>query len=294
MSLYLTGSSGFVGVNVLRYFKNAFLIKKYKRGEKIVINQDIVIHLAARSVDSKKTKNSQKYYDVNTNFTKKVFDAFLKSNAHTFIMFSSVKAVANKSKVKLTESSKPNPTSDYGKSKLLAEQYINSKKNQHQKRVYILRPCLIHGPGNKGNLNLLFKLVSNGIPWPLGSFNNRRSFCSIENLLFVVKELISRDDIPSDTYNISDDEAISTNNVILLIAKSLNKKPRILKLPKRLITFFFKIGDKLSISFNLDYLSKLTDSYVICNKKINNVIGKRFPISTKEGLLNTFIYFKKC
>ena len=294
MSLYLTGSSGFVGFNIIKYFNNAFSIKKHVRGEKINISQDIVIHLAAYSIDSKKSTNPYKYYEVNTNFTKKVFEAFLKSNAHTFIMFSSVKAVANKSKVKLTEESKPTPTSDYGKSKLLAEQYINSKNIRHKKRVYILRPCLIHGPGNKGNLNLLFKLVSSGIPWPLGNFNNLRSFCSIDNLMFVIKELITRDDIPPGTYNISDDEAISTNNVILLIAKSLNKKPRILKLPKRLIIFLFKIGDYLSISFNLDYLSKLTDSNIICNKKIKKVIGKTFPYSTREGLSNTFIYFKKC
>ena len=41
---------------------------------------------------------------------------------------------------------------------------------------------MIHGPGNKGNLNLLYSLVSKGLPWPLGSFENKRSYCSIDNL----------------------------------------------------------------------------------------------------------------
>ena len=50
------------------------------------------------------------------------------------------------------------------------------------KKVYILRPCMIHGPGNKGNLNLLYGVVSKGMPWPLGAFENRRSFTSIGNL----------------------------------------------------------------------------------------------------------------
>lgn len=58
------------------------------------------------------------------------------------------------------------------------------------KQVYILRPCMIHGPGNKGNLNLLYNVVKKGIPWPLGSFENRRSFTSIDNLCYVVEGLL--------------------------------------------------------------------------------------------------------
>ena len=77
---------------------------------------------------------------------------------------------------------------------------------------------MIHGPGNKGNLNLLYKLVFKVIPWPLGTFENKRSFCSIDNLMFIIKELIEREDIPSGVYNVSNDEPISTNQVVSLIA----------------------------------------------------------------------------
>lgn len=63
---------------------------------------------------------------------------------------------------------------------------------QRDKRVYILRPCMIHGPGNKGNLNLLYNVVRKGIPWPLGDFENKRSFTSIDNLCYVVEGLLER------------------------------------------------------------------------------------------------------
>jgi len=85
----------------------------------------------------------------------------------------------------------------------LAEQYILSQPIPEGKRVYILRPCMIHGPGNKGNLNLLYSLVTKGFPWPLGLFENSRSYLSIENLCFIIKELIDREDIPSGVYNVA-------------------------------------------------------------------------------------------
>ena len=81
----------------------------------------------------------------------------------------------------LTEDTIPNPKTHYGISKLQAENYILDQKLPEGKRVYILRPCMIHGPGNKGNLNLLYTLVKKGFPWPLGAFENQRSFLSIDN-----------------------------------------------------------------------------------------------------------------
>jgi nucleoside-diphosphate-sugar epimerase len=290
-SIFITGSSGFVGLNLIEYLKSFFIFIKYERETPIEINQDIVIHLAGKAHDIKKTSNSDEYYQVNRELTKKVFDAFLASNAKVFITLSSVKAVADEVDGVLTEESIPNPITHYGKSKLLADQYILSKQIPEGKRIYILRPCMIHGPGNKGNLNLLYKLVSKGIPWPLGSFNNKRSFCSIENLMFIIKELINRDDIPSGVYNVADDEALSTNEVISLLAVSQNRRPKILILPKGLIIAFAKLGDLLRLPLTNERLQKLTESYAVSNQKIKSAIGKNLQVSAKDGLLKTFNSF---
>jgi nucleoside-diphosphate-sugar epimerase len=291
MNLYLSGASGFVGSNLISFLNDRFTIKQHERNAQIIISESIVIHLAGKSHDLKRISNSDDYYQVNTHLTQKVYDAFLISNAKVFITLSSVKAVADEVDGVLTEDSIPKPITHYGKSKLLAEEYILSKEIPQGKRVYILRPCMIHGPGNKGNLNLLYNLVSKGIPWPLGAFDNKRSYCSIDNLLFIIKELIERDDIPSGTYNVSDDEALSTNSVIAILAESLSKSLNLWKIPPQLVRSLAKLGDTFHLPLTTERLQKLTESFVVSNKKIKDALGNPLPVSSKEGLIKTFKSF---
>jgi nucleoside-diphosphate-sugar epimerase len=291
MIIYLTGSSGFVGTSFINFFKEGN-ITRYNRGDKFKIDtSSAVIHCAGKAHDLKKTSNFEEYYQVNTDLTKEVFDAFLDSDAKVFVTLSSVKVVADEVEGVLTEDYIPNPITHYGKSKLFSEQYILSKDIPEGKRIYILRPCMIHGPGNKGNLNLLYKLASKGIPWPLGAFENKRSFCSIDNLMFVFKELIEREDIPSGVYNVADDDPISTNDVISILAESQNKKAKIWKVPKGIIKSLAKIGDILRLPLTTERLQKLTESYLVSNQKIKSAIGKELPVSAKDGLLKTFNSF---
>ena len=291
MSIYLTGASGFVGKNFVEYFKHLVPIKKAIRKTTIKIEEQVVIHLAGKAHDLKKVSSQDEYYQVNTELTKKVFDAFLSSNAKVFITLSSVKAVADEVDGKLSEEVKPNPITHYGKSKLLAEEYILSQKIPNEKRVYILRPCMIHGPGNKGNLNLLYNFVSKGLPWPLGFFENSRSYLSIENLFFILGELIEREDIPSGVYNVADDVPLSTNEVIKIIAESKGKKAKILNLSINFIKGLARFGDFFNLPLNSERLQKLTDNYVVSNAKIKEALGKQLPVSSKEGLIKTFQSF---
>ena len=289
--IFLTGASGFVGNLVVNYFgvKNTIYYKKHT--EVKIDSASTVIHLAGKAHDLKNTSISEEYYQVNTELTQKIFDAFLESEAKVFITLSSVKAVADEVEGFLTEDHIPKPITHYGKSKLLAEEYILSKEVLQGKRIYILRPCMIHGPGNKGNLNLLYNLVSKGLPWPLGAYGNKRSFCSVENLCFIIKELIEREDIPSGVYNVADDQALSTNELIELIAQSQNKSPRIWNISKRFINTMAKIGNQLHLPLNSERLRKLTESYVVSNAKIKQALGKELPISAKDGLLKSFKSF---
>jgi nucleoside-diphosphate-sugar epimerase len=291
MTIFLTGAGGFIGKSIRKYLCNTVHYTIFNREEKIEINEDIVLHFAGKAHDLKKVSNPDEYYKVNSKLTQKVFDAFLDSKAKVFIILSSVKAVADSVQEELTEDNNPNPITDYGKSKLLAEQYILSKPIPNGKRVYILRPCMIHGQGNKGNLNLLFKIVIKGFPWPLGAFENKRSFCSIDNLCFIINELINNEAIPSGVYNVADDEPLATNDLIKLIAESQEKKYHILNLPKSIIKFLSKLGDFLKLPLNSERLNKLTETYIVSNKKIITAINKPLPLSAREGLMKTLNSF---
>jgi nucleoside-diphosphate-sugar epimerase len=291
INIFITGSTGFIGSYFTQYFLNSYRFINYFAGDAINIDSDVVLHFAGKAHDLRNVSSSDDYYKVNTELSKGLFDAFFTSKAKVFITLSSVKAVADEVEGALTEEQTSNPITHYGKSKLLAEQYILSKEIPKGKRVYVLRPCMIHGPGNKGNLNLLYKLASKGIPWPLGVFDNNRSFCSIDNLMFIIKELIDREDIPSGIYNVADDEALSTNDVISVLAESQNKRAKIWNVPKGLIKSLAKLGDVFHLPLTTERLQKLTESYVVSNQKIKSAIGKDLPVSAKDGLLKTFNSF---
>jgi nucleoside-diphosphate-sugar epimerase len=292
MSIYLTGASGFVGKNLITNFNKDFDIKKHIRGSEFLIKQNTVIHLAGKAHDLKNISNKDEYYKVNTELTKQIFDSFLISDSSVFIMLSSVKAVADNVVGILNEDCEPNPKTHYGKSKLLAENYILSKKIPNNKRVYILRACMIHGPNNKGNLNLLYNLVSKRIPWILGSFQNKRSYCSIDNLLFIINELIKNNTIPSGVYNVADDEYLSTNEIISLISNSNNQKPTIFNLSPFIVKFIAKIGDIIPLPLNSERLKKLTQSYMVSNEKLKKYIAKELPLTSKHGVIKTLKSFK--
>lgn len=256
---------------------------------------DVIIHLAGKAHDTKNQSGAEEYFAINTELTKKIFDFFLESSATKFIFFSSVKAAADTviGNV-LTEDVIPHPVGPYGESKIAAENYILSRSNNlglKSKQIYILRPCMIHGPGNKGNLNLLYQIVNKGIPWPLGAFDNRRSFTSIENLCYVINSLILKD-VPSGIYHIGDDEALSTNELITVMCETMGKKPHIWKLNSSFMNACARIGTFLHLPLNSERLRKLTENYVVSNKKIKAALGiEKMPVTAKEGLRKTIQSF---
>jgi nucleoside-diphosphate-sugar epimerase len=297
MRITITGVTGFVGSNLFEYFlDNGWEPKSLKLRNpnwksEIDPNASALIHLAGKSHDLKNSSNPDQYFDVNTKLTIELFDFFLASNYRDFIFFSSVKAVTDNAVGVVTEETITLPKTVYGRSKLQAEQYILSKTLPQGKRIFIIRPTMIHGPSNKGNLNLLFKMVSKGFPWPLGAFENQRSFCSIDNVCFVIKQILESGDITSGIYNLTDNQAISTNRIIELMAISQNKKAKIHIIPQKIINTLANLGDIFRLPLNSERLEKLTENFVVSNKKIVKAIGKELPVSTEDGLMKTFNSF---
>ena len=330
MKILITGVHGFVGSNLVEALKKEHIIygldivAPHKDGIRYTFSWDFldkpgeipevdaIIHLAGKAHDVKNQSVADVYFKVNTGLTQKIFDWYLAHpTAKKFIQFSTVKSAADRVEGEfLTEECIPTPVGPYGESKIAAENFIIEKfapealkRPFHNftdedavvdgKQVYIMRPCMIHGPGNKGNLNLLYGVVSKGIPWPLGAFENRRSFTSIGNLQEVIKGLLTKD-APSGIYHMGDDEALSTNELIEVICSALGKKAHIWNIPRGLMNGVARLGDRLHLPLNTQRMQKLTENYVVSNAKIKAALSmKEMPVRAKDGLRETIKSFAK-
>lgn len=331
MNILITGVHGFVGSNLVTYLSKEHtiygldIVQPQKEGVKHTYSWDVlgemnglpeidaVIHLAGKAHDTRNKSAADVYFKVNTGLTQKIFDWYMDSaTAKKFIFFSTAKAAAECVPEILKEDVTPTPKGAYGESKIKAEEYIlealekqgvsrksmssvtpGTDKPKNGKDVYIFRPCMIHGPGNKGNLNLLYGVISKGIPWPLGAFENRRTFTSVENICFAVNGVLTKD-VPSGIYNMGDDEALSTNELIEVICSTLNKNAHIWHIPKGLMNGVATIGGWLHLPLNPLRMQKLTENYVSSNEKIKKALGiKRFPVDAREGLKQTIECFRK-
>lgn len=314
MKILITGVHGFVGSNLVKALSKdnviygLDIIAPIKEGIRYTFSWDYldkdggipdvdaIIHLAGKAHDTKNQAAADVYFKVNRDLTIKIFDYFCAHDSiKKFVFFSTAKAAADKVDGILTEDVVPSPVGPYGESKIAAEQYLLSKMEEVRskgKDIYIFRPCMIHGPGNKGNLNLLYNVVKKGIPWPLGAFENRRTFTSIENICFAVNGVLTKD-VPSGIYNMGDDEALSTNELIEEICKSLGKKAHIWKLPKGMMNGVAKVGGLLHLPLNPERLRKLTENYISSNEKIKKALGvEKMPIDAKTGLKTTLESFR--
>lgn len=300
MNILITGATGFVGRNLVEYLKehtshNIILLERQDliSGNAENINKaDAIIHLAGKAHDLKNASDPEEYFLVNYELTKKLYDNFIKADAHKFIFMSSVKAAADSVPEMLTENHLPDPQTAYGKSKLMAEEYINAQPLAANKHFFILRPCMIHGPENKGNLNLLYQFVKRGVPYPLAAFNNKRSFLSVGNLCFVVKEILENNNIESGTYLLADDEPISTTDLVKVIANSIGKKAKLWNISESFMRAVAKIGGKMRLPLNEERLNKLTENYCVSNQKIKSAIKKELPLSSTNGLKITIKSFE--
>ncbi|MDD7632853.1 MAG: NAD-dependent epimerase/dehydratase family protein [bacterium] len=329
MNILITGVHGFVGSNLVKYLLKGNtiygldIVQPQKDGVKCTFSWDAldqpnampqidaIIHLAGKAHDTRNKSAADVYFKVNTDLTKKIFDWYLACPfAKKFIFFSTAKAAAECVPEVLFEDVTPTPKGPYGQSKIKAEEYIiealekqgvsrasmasrtpGNERPANGKEVYIFRPCMIHGPGNKGNLNLLYGVVSKGIPWPLGAFDNRRTFTSVENVCFAVYGVLTQD-VPSGIYNMGDDEALSTNELIEVICLTLGRQTHIWRIPKGLMNGMAKIGGWLHLPLNPLRMQKLTENYVSSNAKIKKALGiKRFPVDAREGLKKTIVCF---
>jgi nucleoside-diphosphate-sugar epimerase len=296
----IIGASGFIGQNLANYLVQNHQVEKISLRDENwrnkLANTDVFVNLIGKAHDHNKTATEKDFYHVNVDLTKDIFNAFIESDAALFIHVSSLAALEEFESTKpLNEEDICNPNSWYGKSKREAEIWLMNQKLPGNKKMIILRPPMVHGKGDKGNLVLLYKLISKGIPYPLASFENNRSFISIDNFCFFIDEIIkNKNKLDSGIYHISDDEIVSTKEIINIIQKVENKKTLNVGLPKFLVKGLAKMGDILPIPLNSIRLKKMTSDLMVSNQKIKSALGiEKLPLSAEEGLIKTIKSFTK-
>ena len=285
LNILITGSSGFIGTNLIEFLKK----RNYNydcislRHGIPNLNYDkynVIVHLSGIAHDTSSTYKEDDYLSVNYRLTLELFQVFLNSKSIKFISLSSIKAVCDESNFLITEETIEKPTSIYGITKLKTDQYIMDyikKESNEFKQIYILRPCLIYGLNSKGNLNLLNKYVNLNLPWLLAAFENKKSLCNIQNLFFVIENLINNN-INSGIYNISDNDIYSTNQIIKSLALTNKKSIYFIKIPKNIILLIFNFFDLFNNENKFqNILNKITQTLIVDNSKIKNAISKDLP-----------------
>ena len=276
MKLLITGSNGFVGSYFINKYESKFEIKKFSfLKDKINTldckDVDIAFHLSAL-VHQMGGASAEEYEKVNVIQTLQLAKKAKESGVKHFIFMSTVKVYGEETTSKYSENSICNPEDEYGKSKLKAEKLLLELESENF-RVSIIRTPIIYGYGVKANIKSLINLVNKVPLLPFGKIKNKRSMVYIGNLCHLVYETITQE--KSGIFLASDDEAISTSRLIELMAKNLDKKVYLVKIP-----FFESLLKILKPSFH----KRLYGSLEIDNSITKEKLNLKNPYSVEEGI----------
>lgn len=267
----ITGANGFIGKSICQSLINSnYRVRAFTRSltgiikanniEYIKINSDFtkvnwrdlligcdcVVHCAGKVPSLKKKEKIEYYKSINIDGTRYIAEQSSKAKVKKFIFLSSINVLgSNTNKRKpFVYNDKPEPDSDYGLSKLLAEKLLKKISKETGLDIVIIRPPIVYGPNAPGNFKRLIKIVNSGIPLPFGKINNKRSFIGISNLIEVIKCCIKNPKVAGKTFLVSDGKDLSTKELINHIALSNRKSSRLFPFPKVLLSLFGKMINK--------------------------------------------------
>ena len=297
--IVLTGGTGFLGralLNVLaernvrclgRQIPYGVAKNSFYQGEMntntdfsaCVKNVDVVIHCAARVhiMDDSSADPLEDFREVNTHGTLNLAQQAADAGVKRFIFISSIKV--NGESTDLGSPFEPDtdfiPTDPYGLSKYEAEVGLRKIAEQTSMEVVIIRPPLVHGPGVKANFAAMMKWVNKGIPLPLGGIKeNQRSLVSVNNLVDLIITCIDHPNAANQTFLVSDDDDLSTTQLLTNMGDALNVPNRLFSIPSCWFTFAAKLIGKPAIS------KRLCGSLQVDISKTKELLNWRPPYST--------------
>lgn len=276
MKLLITGSNGFVGSYFINKYKDKYKIKTFSFLKDDInrlncSDMDVVFHLSAL-VHQMDRASYEEYEKVNVTQTLQLAKKAKENGVKHFVFMSTVKVYGEETNSKYSEKTVCNPEDEYGKSKLKAEKLLLELGSENF-RVSIIRTPIIYGYGVKANIKNLVNLV-NKIPLlPFGNIQNKRSMVYIGNLSHLVDVVIEQQ--KAGIFLASDDKPLSTSRLIELIAKNLDKKIYLVKIP-----FFESLLKILKPSFHKRLYGSLEVDNSITKQKLN----LSNPYSMEEGI----------
>lgn len=303
--ILVTGASGFIGqslcktlsesgklvLGVVRSFNSNLLNNNIKyvkvkdinfqtKWENIIKNVDCVIHCAGIAHIKNKSKNNllNLYRSTNTEGTKQLAEQAVKLGVRRLIFLSSIGVNGLSTRKFFSNSDIPNPIGDYAISKYEAEKILIEISKHTELEVVIIRSPLVYGESNPGNFKRLIKLISLGIPLPLNNIKNKRSFIGIDNLVDLLIHCIDHPKAIGKTFLASDDQDLSTTELIKLISLSMGKKVRLFSVPILLLKFIGLLFNKT------EEVNKLVGSLRINDTYTKETLNWKPPISVKEGI----------
>jgi UDP-N-acetyl-alpha-D-quinovosamine dehydrogenase len=250
---------------------------------------DIVVHLAARVHVMQEIASNplQEFRKVNLHGTERLARQAAKAGVKRFVFLSTIGVNGNMSGSRVfTEEDVPRPHNNYSISKLEAEISIREISEMTGMEVVIARAPLVYGPGNPGNFLSLLRVISKGIPLPLASVSNQKSFLYVENLVDALASCATHPAAADQTYLVSDGEDVSTPDLIHRVSSALGRPARLFPVPASLIRLAGKLTGKSAA------VERLLGSLTVNSSKIRNELGWRPPFSMHEGLRETARWYK--
>lgn len=242
-----------------------------------------IVHLAARVHKMRDAVHDQLalYREANTDATLNLARQAAEARVQRFVYVSTIKVNGEGRDAPYRETDAPTPEDAYALSKWEAEQGLHKIAQETGLEVVILRPPLVYGPGVKANFQRLIQAVARGWPLPLGAVRNRRSLLYLGNFVDAIRLCVEHPGAAGQTFLLDDGEPVSTPDVVLALARAMNRPARLLAVPVGVLQFAGTLLGKRA------EVARLTGSLYVDSSAIRSRLGWKPPFSMEEGLAAT-------